>query len=231
MTKTLRKIWKSDWGKAALLGVGMVGYGAASRAGAFTDTWLPETSDITNFLAPTKGSSGFLADVQQFGADIVTTPLKVGGAFAGSGYDYLIGESGSSYGKFKKELKGALPDIFPSGTKKLTPAELAQLAKMGYDISTGGGFGGGPRKKIQHRPSKISPIGPAGNIAIAQARQSRTFDPNRTAHSILAKAYGDRYYKDIDQQARGVQRFGPNINIKESGTLAMSKPSYRYTHS
>ena len=102
---------------------------------------------------------------------------------------------------------------------------------MGYDISTGGGFGGGPRKKIQHRPSKISPIGPAGNIAIAQARQSRTFDPNRTAHSILAKAYGDRYYKDIDQQARGVQRFGPNINIKESGTLAMSKPSYRYTHS
>ena len=71
MIKTLRKIWKSDWGKAALLGVGMVGYGAASRAGAFTDTWLPETSDITNFLAPTKGSSGFLADVQQFGADIV----------------------------------------------------------------------------------------------------------------------------------------------------------------
>ena len=33
MIKTLRKVWKSDWGKAALVGVGLVGYGAFSSDG------------------------------------------------------------------------------------------------------------------------------------------------------------------------------------------------------
>ena len=228
MIKTLRKAWKSNWGKAALLGVGMMGYGAASRAGVFKDTFLPETSDITNFLAPTTGSTGFLTDAQQFGADLFTTPFKIGGAFAGSGYDYLIGKKGASYSDFKKELNNALPDVFPSGTKKLTAAETAKLAKMGYDMSNAGGFGGGPRKKITHRQS-VRPIGPAGNIAIAAAGRSNAFNPNRTAHQLLAKAYQDRYYKDIDQQTGGVNRIGPNINVRDAGSLSISRPSYRYT--
>ena len=37
MIKTLRKIWKSDWGKAALVGVGLVGYGAYTSAGNVVD--------------------------------------------------------------------------------------------------------------------------------------------------------------------------------------------------
>ena len=223
MIKTLRKVWRSNWGKAALLGVGAIGYGAASRAGAFQNTFLPETDDIYDFIAPTAGKTGFLADVQRLGADLVSAPFKVGGAFAGSGYDYLMGTPGATFGKFKNELKDAVGGILPDPVKKYITDKAGNLVRGsdGKPIQTGGGA------RATHRA--ISTISPSGNIAIAAARRTDPFNPNRTAAHVLAKAYQDRYYKDIDQQTCGVARIGPNINIKESGSLSVRRPAYRYT--
>ena len=220
MIKTLRKIWKSDWGKAALLGVGMVGYGALSRA---LPAYLPAYSKglIDRTLTPT--GTGFLADIQGQAASLIRSPFAIGEVLGGKGYDYLIGRDSVGYGDFKKELQSAIAPVREAfGIVKDLDKEISGSPK------DGGGFGGGQREKIKHKQA-IMPIGPAGTVALAQARGSRTFDPNRTAHQLLAKAYSDRYYKDIDQQARGVQRYGPNISVKESGTLAISRPSYRYT--
>ena len=224
MIKTLRKAWRSNWGKAALLGVGAVGYGAASRAGAFQGTFLPETDDIYDFIAPTAGKTGFLADVQRLGADLISAPFKIGGAFAGSGYDYLMGTPGATFGKFKNELKDAVGGVLPDPAKKFLTDEAGRLIRGsdGKPIQTGGG---GARATYR----AIAPISPSGNIAIAAASKTDPFNPERTAAHVLAKAYGDRYYRDIDQQTRGVQRYGPNISVKESGTLAISRPAYRYT--
>jgi hypothetical protein len=225
MIKTLRKAWRSNWGKAALLGIGAVGYGAASRAGAFQDTFLPETDDIYNFIAPAAGKTGFLADVQRLGADLVSAPFKVGGAFAGSGYDYLMGKPGATFGNFKNELKNAVGGILPEAGKQAA-VDAGRQAFFGVDDK------GNPvmrSRRATHR--NISPISPSGNIAIAAARRTDPFNPNRTAAQVLAKAYQDRYYKDIDQQTRGVGRIGPNISIKESGSLSVRRPAYRYTAS
>ena len=223
MIKTLRKAWRSNWGKAALLGIGAVGYGAASRAGAFQNTFLPETDDIYDFIAPTAGKTGFLADVQRLGADLISAPFKVGGAFAGSGYDYLMGKPGATFGKFKNELKDAVGGVLPDPVKKYLTDEAGNLVRdsAGRPIQTGGGA------RATHRA--IAPISPSGNIAIAAARRTDPFNPNRTAAQVLAKAYQDRYYRDIDQQTRGVARIGPNISIKESGSLSVRRPAYRYT--
>jgi len=216
MIKTLRKVWRSNWGKAALLGVGAIGYGAASRAGAFQDTFLPETDDIYDFVAPTAGKTGFLADVQRLGADLVSAPFKVGGAFAGSGYDYLMGKPGTTFGNFKNELKDAVGGVLPDPVKKYLTDKAGNLVRdsAGKPIQTGGGA------RATHRA--ISPISPSGNIAIAAARRTDPFNPNRTAAQVLAKAYQDRYYRDIDQQTRGVSRAGPNILVRESGKLKFS---------
>lgn len=224
MIKTLRKVWRSNWGKAALLGVGAIGYGAASRAGAFENTFLPETDDIYDFIAPTAGKTGFLADVQRLGADLVSAPFKVGGAFAGSGYDYLMGTPGATFGKFKNELKDAVGGVLPDPIKKYATDKAGELifGSDGKPVPLGN-----QRARATHRA--ISPISPSGNIAIAAARRTDPFNPNRTAAQVLAKAYQDRYYRDIDQQTRGVARIGPNISIKESGSLSVSKPAYRYT--
>jgi len=217
MIKTLRKAWRSNWGKAALLGVGAIGYGAASRAGAFQNTFLPETDDIYDFIAPTAGKTGFLADVQRLGADLVSAPFKVGGAFAGSGYDYLMGTPGATFGKFKNELKDAVGGILPDPAKKYLTDKAGNLVtgSDGKPIQTGGGSA-----RATHRA--MAPISPSGNIAIAAARRTDPFNPNRTAAQVLAKAYQDRYYRDIDQQTRGVSRAGPNILVRESGKLKFS---------
>tara|TARA_R110000824_G_C14982186_1_gene654291 strand:- start:39 stop:710 length:672 start_codon:yes stop_codon:yes gene_type:complete len=222
MIKTLRKVWKSNWGKAALLGVGMVGYGAASRA---LPSYLPSYTDslIDRTLSPTAGSTGFLADIQGQAASLLRSPFAVGEALGGKGYEYLMGKKGTTYSDFKKELQSAISPIQQvsgavGGVKEIVAGESPR----------GTGLGGGQRNKITHKQS-MRPIGPAGNIAIAAAGRSNAFNPNRTAHQLLAKAYQDRYYKDIDQQTGGVRRIGPNINVRDAGSLSISRPSYRYT--
>ena len=221
MIKTLRKAWKSNWGKAALLGVGLVGYGAASKA--FDVLPAYKGSYLDTQLTPTAGSTGFLADIQRETAKFIRSPFAVGEALGGKGYEYLMGKKGTSYGDFKKELQNAVSPIVDF-TKTATEAKNL----VGGTPKDGGGFSGGQRNKIAHRQS-VRPIGPAGNIAIAAAGRSNAFNPNRTAHQLLAKAYQNRYYKDIDQQAGGVRRIGPNINVRDAGSLSISRPSYRYT--
>jgi len=219
MMKTLRKAWKSNWGKAALLGVGLVGYGAASKA--FDVLPAYKGSYLDKQLTPT--GTGFLADIQGQAASLLRSPFAVGEALGGKGYEYLMGKKGTTYSDFKKELQSAISPI-----RQVSGAVGKVKEIVEGESPRGTGLGGGQRKEITHKQS-MRPIGPAGNIAIAAAGRSNAFNPNRTAHQLLAKAYQDKYYKDIDQQTGGVSRIGPNINVRDAGSLSISRPSYRYT--
>lgn len=210
-------MWKSNWGKAAIIGVGLVGYGAASKA--FPQT-IPsfKGSYLERQILPTYGKTGFLADIQRKAAEVIGTPFAIGEAFAGKGYDYLLGRKNVTFSDFKGELG------------KATGWLNSDVGKIVKDVVSGGGAppGGGDGKgKIVHRG--VAPIDVGGNIAANyQTNPWNQYDPTRLASNMLQLAHSDKYYGDIQQQAGGVTRIGPNISVKESGTLNVTKPSFRY---
>lgn len=212
-------MWKSNWGKAAIIGVGMVGYGALSKA---TAGYVPsfKGSLLERQILPSYGKTGFLADIQRKAAQVIGTPFAIGEAFAGKGYDYLLGRGNVTFSDFKGEL-GRATGWLNSDVAKSTLDWLRGGAPSGKP------GGGGGRRQVAH--GQVAPIDVSGDIQQKyKYRPWNQYDPTRLASNMLQLAHSDKYYKDIQQQAGGVTRIGPNINVKEA-TLRVTKPSLRYT--
>lgn len=215
MIKTLRKIWKSDWGKAALVGVGLVGYGAYTSAG--------NVVDAKNLLRAAPDKVGFLADAQNVVADVVTAPIEFGQVLATSGYGYLTGAN--DFSTFKGGVQSAFGMV---GDSK----NFGTLGKIGSNIYTarqkaGGAPRGRPDDRIRHSP--IQNIGSSGNVGIQKAGQWKEFAPGRLANNTLNYARSKRdMYGNIIQQTNNVARQGPNLSVKEA-QITSTKPAYRYT--
>ena len=216
MIKTLRKIWKSDWGKAALIGGALVGYGAYSSAG--------HVANIGKTLRSTPGSVGFLSDIQDAAADIAMAPVEFGQVLSTSGYGYFAGRNDWS------TFKGGVQQAFGMSGGKDNLGRFAQMGKNIYDArqKAAGAPGGRPDDRIVHKP--VQNINTAGNIGIQKAGQWREFAPGRLANNTLNYARSKRdMYGNIIQQTNSVNRQGPNLSVKEA-SLNLTKPSFRYTH-
>jgi len=223
MIKTLRKMWKSNWGKAAMVGVGLVGYGVASKA--FPQT-LPSISDsfLSRTFKPDPGT-GFLTDVKGKLWDIATMPTRVGEALGGTTFDYFMGRGNTTWANVQKSLSDATGGWF-TGAKDLI---------SGYRAMQGGQPTGDPgqyhRKGVVHE--KISPItvgGGAAQIAAAGDWGKSGFKPGGLANQFTALAHSDQYYPKIHNQTFSYGKpIGQTIDLKRSGILNVTKPSFRYT--
>ena len=215
MIKTLRKVWKSDWGKAALVGVGLVGYGAFSSAG--------HVANINKTLRSAPSRVGFLADIQDVAADIITAPIEFGQVLSTSGYGYLAGKNDWS------TFKGGVQSAFGMFGDPKNYGTLGKIGKNIYDarMRQKGQPGSGGGDRIRHRP--VQSIDSGGYSQIQKAGQWSEFDPQRLANNTLNYARQKRdLYGNIVSQANGVSRQGPNLSIKEA-QITSTKPAYRYT--
>lgn len=215
MIKTLRKIWKSDWGKAALVGVGLVGYGAYTSAG--------NVVAAKNLLRAAPEKVGFLADIQNTVADVVTAPIEFGQVLATSGYGYLTGAN--DFSTFKGGVQSAFGMVGDS-------ENLGTLGKIGSNIYKARNPVGGPPRNRQDdriRHSPVKNIASSGNVGIQKAGQWKEFAQGRLASNTINYARGKKdMYGNIISSANNVARQGPNISFKEA-SLNLTKPSFRYT--
>jgi hypothetical protein len=213
MIKTLRKVWKNDWGKAALIGTGLVGYGAFTSA--------QQVANLSKQLGTT--NVGFLADVQNLARDVVMAPIEFGQVLSTSGYGYLTGKNPWS------TFKGGVQSAFGMAGDPKNYGTFARIGKSLFDRSKqGGGPGGAGDSRIVHRP--IQNVSSAGTVANIKAGPWEQFNKQRLAHNTMsAVRMNPSLYSKIVQQAHGVVDSGTNISVKESGQLALTRPSFRYT--